>query len=87
MNCFAFHRVWKFSCDRETKMPAGARIVRVALQGGLPFVWAIVDPKAKPEPRRLLIRGTGHEVGEDGAEYIGTYDDGPFVWHLFEGRP
>lgn len=87
--------VWKFPLGvrlddkaAEVTMPAGAAIVHFALQGGEPTVWAQVDSDEAPEVRRFRIFGTGHPLPR-GSRHVGTYGDGPFVWHVFEmvGEP
>ena|SRR3990167_3802754 len=74
----------------EVQMPAGAEILAFAPQGDEPgnlFLWALVNPINPWEIRRFVLRGTGHPI-DDGsvskATHVGTVQDGPFVWHLFE---
>jgi hypothetical protein len=64
-------------------MPDKAEIVRFAMQGRTPTIWAIVDPDESPVDRRFKVIGTGREIPGH-ARYLGTVDDGPFVWHGFE---
>ena len=69
---------------RYISMPHGARVVHFGQQGGELMVWAIVDADTVVEQtRRFQVVGTGHEFPE-GANYLGTTFQGPFVWHLFE---
>lgn len=73
------------------QMPKGAEILHVASQGPQPCIWALVDTSEDPEYRYFRVFGTGHSMDSD-AElfYVGTFPQGPFVWHLFEllkGRP
>lgn len=64
-------------------MPTGARIMTLAVQDGQVALWALVDPVQTPEKRTFEIFGTGWEI--DGRlTYIGTWQEPPFVWHLFE---
>jgi hypothetical protein len=67
-------------------MPAGAQILRLALQKEVPTIWARVDPDASRVERTFEIFGTGRSI-PTGANYIGTFDAGPFVWHVFELLP
>lgn len=82
--------VWKFPIGNQVVMPKGAQIVHVAEQDGTvgPVVtmWALVDPEAPAETRRFAELGTGHEIPDE-HEHVGTWQSGPFVWHLFEHRP
>ena len=82
--------VWKyplpFNDSEEVALPKGARPLRVGMQQGDLMLWALVDTDADMEPRYFGVRGTGHEVAP-GAAYIGSTEDGPFVWHVFELFP
>ena len=87
--------IWKFQIPSgiapEISMPRGAKILSVQVQGGLPCIWAEVEPKAKLEQRRFLIVGTGHPIEPTGhveyqRTYVATFQLEGFVWHLFE-RP
>jgi hypothetical protein len=79
--------IWKFQFDVSRRvslmMPAGAKLLHVQKQNGVPCVWAIVDPDAAVVERWLVVRGTGHPVAED-IPYIGTILSGAFVWHVFD---
>lgn len=80
--------IWKFQLDMalaEIEMPRDAEVVCFAIQNGEACIWAIVDPDVLTVPRRFQIFGTGHELPTAGqCCYIGTSQQGPFVWHLFE---
>jgi hypothetical protein len=67
-------------------MPFGAKILRVECQAGQPCMWALVDADRVIETRRFLVRGTGHDIPRNPAEieHIATFQQGPFVWHMFE---
>ena len=68
------------------QMPDGAVILAFQLQMGSGLVvWAIVDTEAPIQLRQLELCGTGHPLGEVGT-YIGTVQQGRFVWHLFEAK-
>lgn len=84
--------IWKFPApideDITISMPFGAEVLTVALQGGVPFVWAKIDTE---EPVFALYkfswRGTGHPAGGLG-KYVGTVlmHGGALVFHLFEAN-
>lgn len=77
-------KIFKYQIAPTVKMPKGAKVIRVAQQDGIGFLWAIVNPaKTTSELRKFGIVGTGHVLPEK-ADYIGSYDDGPFVWHVLE---
>ena len=69
------------------KLPRGARIVHLGMDANnVPCVWALVDRYAGVStPREFCISGTGAVVS-DNKEYIGTFFDMPFVWHVFADK-
>ena len=74
---------------QELMLPKGSEILCVQMQGKTPQLWAIVDPHAPKEPRMIEIYGTGHMLGDEPGEYIGTFQqyEGQLVWHVFERKP
>ena len=85
--------VWKYSLritdgQQGVMMPAGAKVLPfVHMQGRFPTFWADIPDSevlvGDLEKRYFVVHGTGHRVGANEV-YIGTYMDGPFVWHVFE---
>lgn len=72
------------------EMPIGAEILSVEDQGGVPTLWALVDPNAEKKHRKLAVFGTGWEI-EPGSRadvntYVGTVHmkQVPLVWHIFD---
>jgi hypothetical protein len=74
--------------ETPVKMPKGAEILSVQIQKGRPCIWALVDPDAQSEVRRLCVRGTGHTLKGNEGRYIGTFQamGGDLVMHVFEER-
>jgi len=73
--------------DDDVEMPKNAMILDVQCQIETGFcLWALVDPKEeKKERREFLIYDTGHDIKDsDNLMYLGTTQDLPFVWHIFE---
>ncbi len=72
--------------DRPTlTLPASAKILSVQMQNGVPCVWALVDPGTPEHTRVLELYVTGEEISQArGLAFIGTFQDGPYVGHLFE---
>lgn len=81
--------VWKYPLrlergdEQDFDMPAGARVVHVAPQAGVATLWADVETSAAVLRRRFLIVGTGYPAPDDG-EHVGSWQQGSFVFHLFE---
>jgi hypothetical protein len=71
--------------DAYVTTPQGAQIVHVERQGEQVCLWAIVDTLAERVEREFQVFGTGHELpSPEKATYVATWQEGPFVWHLFE---
>ena len=67
----------------KVEMPKGANVVKFDSQAGTCCIWAIVDPESPMEERFFSIVGTGWTI-EDTDCYIGTIQEGAFVWHCLE---
>ena len=68
----------------RVQLPKDAQIVKVDMQPGVgPCFWALVDTDNPEEERAFVALGTGHAFLY-GMGYMGTWQEPPFVWHLFE---
>ncbi len=81
--------IWKFQFDIgdavEIEMPGDdAHILHVECQMGFPCVWAMVDPEKALVTRRFRLFGTGHPITDVVGKHVGTFQQGPLVWHMFE---
>lgn len=81
--------IWKFQLavtdTQRVSMPKGAKILAVQLQDKTLCMWAIVVEGMEMEVREFQIYGTGHMVNPKATlNYLATYQDPPFVWHVFE---
>ena len=81
-------KIFKYQLHSDIiMMPKGAKILTVMMQGDVFCLWAEVDQKAKLEERFIEKFGTGQEIPIDmgiDRSYIGTVQDGSFVWHFYE---
>jgi len=78
-------RIYKYKLENSVEMPIGAKILSIQMQNNRPYIWALVDTDVECEFRHFEIIGTGHNFPEaDNFTYINTFQDGPFVWHIFE---
>lgn len=69
----------------QLSMPAGAEILMVEDQDGVPCIWALVDPGSSFETRTFRLYGTGHPIeNPDPLKHRGSFQQGRLVWHLFE---
>lgn len=65
-------------------MPEGAQILSVHVEGGYPYIWALVDPTAQREERHFKLIATRQPFDPDGLTYVGTFHDTGVTLHLFE---
>lgn len=89
--------IWKFPLEitkdeQEIMLPTGSRILCVQTQAQLghhhgpnlvPILWAVVNPECKKHPLKIYIFGTGQPMDSHHKEYIGTFQMGHLVWHVF----
>ena len=74
----------------EIEMHRGARILDIQVQGDMPVIWAIVNPKKEKRKYIFHVFGTGFEMldyEKKHYEYVGTVQQRgltTFVWHIFE---
>jgi len=94
--------VWRFEIPMEIqdgaakwnnrftiKMPAGAEVLTIQVQGSKPCIWAKVDPEQELTDRSFMLVGTGHPLPiepQDFVHYKGTFQlaGGALVFHLFD---
>lgn len=70
--------------EQSVQMPSGAKILCVQKQETGICIWALVDTTRGNTVRHIEIVGTGHQLDSRVREYIGTVQDGDFVWHVFD---
>ena len=80
-------QIWKYSLENIIEMPKGAEILTIDIQNGQMFnaqMWVKVNTENEMEKRMFEVIGTGQNFDDTNKKYLGTYQDGPFVWHVFE---
>ena len=85
-------KIWKYVLPREgefdLEMPYVVDFLDVQIQREEPCLWAMVIPESKKRTYHFKIVGTGHSIPDDAKtrilSHIGTFQDGVYVWHLFE---
>lgn len=78
--------IWKYELDLRTKelrIPDGGIVRHAGIQDDIPCIWVEVDPTNTRKARLFHIFGTGHDIPSS-CSYIGTFQQPPFVWHLYE---
>lgn len=74
----------------EVDMPRGAKILDVQLEGDMPVIWAIVNPKRETRKYVFQVFATGfemHDYEKKNFHYLATVQQKgltTFVWHIFE---
>lgn len=80
--------IWKFPFRIDDvvglEMPEKSHILHVECQHGMPCVWALVIPESTKMLRTFCLIGTGHPITAALGKHVGTFQQGPFVWHMFE---
>ncbi len=79
--------IWKFhlAIDEEQiiEMPIINKPLTLQLQNYAPCLWMLVDPDSPRIKVRIRTVGTGHSFVLSDMEYVGTYQAGSFIWHVF----
>ena len=69
-------------------LPDDAIVVHVAIDNktGIPTIWAMFDETADQlfSERTFSLVATGESYDGSKLYYFDTFQQGPFVWHLFE---
>ena len=68
----------------EVRTFFGAALLDVQMQHGLIALWFLVDTSREEQVRRFRVYGTGQPFGLDDYRHVGTVQDVPYVWHIFE---
>ena len=79
--------IWKYKLiPRSTyiEIPKGAKFLHLDIQNQDICLWFQVDPENEIEIRSFEIIGTGWEFKDDNLNYIGTINNGLYIWHIYE---
>lgn len=77
-------RIYKYKINAVVELPKGAKIIKVDIQNEAPHMWCLINADEKEtESRVFSIVGTGHDI-DDRCEFVGTYFQDVFVWHVLE---
>ena len=89
VSLFVNRQIWRyqivFGPPCQVSIPTGGVIRHAAIKPGENTIslWVEVDTHAPRVSRTFQWIGTGHEIPL-GAEYVGTGQEPPLVWHLYE---
>ncbi len=70
--------------DTIVGMTPNADILSVQMQGGEVVMWYEHDPDEETVLRKFVIYPTGFEFQPFEGKYLGTVQQGGFVWHAYE---
>ena len=84
-------RIYKYPFTVTAKvtvsMVKGAKIIYVDIQDDTPCIWAEVeDESTTMVDYHFRIFGTGHDIPLSIGPHIATFQQPPFVWHLYHRR-
>lgn len=71
--------------EQTVEIPAGAVLLDVQVQNGIPCMWCVVEPTANKFPYKVWIAGTGHPMIKYPCFYAGTFQlpERGLVFHVF----
>ena len=67
-------------------IPSPMQVLHVDVQDGIPTLWCLVDDESPiVTTKKFHVVGTGKpiEFNTGLADHVGTFREGPYVWHLF----
>jgi len=77
-------KIYKYKISTITDLPAGCTILKVGLQEGVLYVWALVDlNEKKSEETEFIVLATGEDWPLGNCTYLDTVFKDRFVWHVF----
>lgn len=83
-------RIHKYKLEatdsQVVRMPSPQRFLSFQDREGALCVWYEVNEDADDDEfddLEFLVLGTGHNLPKRDALYLGTAQQGPFVWHLY----
>lgn len=84
------YTIFKYQLDPSEEgqtitAPAPANPIHVGLDaGGIPCIWLEVEEDSDTSyDVRVYVVGTGTEIPVMAGEYVGTFIQGLFVWHIY----
>jgi len=81
--------IWKYKLDivdeQFIEMHQYSKLLSVAMQGNELCLWAVVEPERDMGTVQIRIFGTGNPVYFGSLPFLGTVQEGRFVWHVFGG--
>ena len=86
------YRIYKYALritdEQALMLPRGAVPLATDMQRDVLCLWVMVDTEQPAVMRRVFVAGTGNPLPDEivATRYVGSTQDGPFVWHVFVGE-
>lgn len=81
-------RVYKYHIgihpNTTLELPLGAKFLKADVQSHEFFLWFEVNLNPITESRTFSVHGTGQDINSPHENWLGTFADGPYVWHVYE---
>lgn len=82
-----FKYVLGIDANQTHRLPQGATILRVGMDTAeSPCFWAKVDTRNPLEEVYISVYGTGHPLPDNCGTYLGSLNQGAFIWHVFQDQ-
>lgn len=81
-------RIWKYRIqvtdEQRIEIPFGSVPIHAGLDpDGNPSIWYEVNPQETTIHVRIFVVGTGDPIPYETNIHIGSFVQGPFVWHVY----
>jgi hypothetical protein len=81
-------RIFKYTLEvaeeQVINLPFGFKILSIQVQAGKPCIWVLIDDAHDgTEEVYFYTIGTGHSADLMPNNFVGTYQYGPLVFHVF----
>lgn len=83
--------IWKFPIaiagHQTIEVPDPAKVLHVGFDpAGTPALWILVNPDLPKHSLPVFVVGTGDKKPLSAANYVGTFVEDIWVWHVFVGH-
>lgn len=82
-------KIFKYELQLEDEqlvpMPKGSLLLSVQDQRGKLCLWVLVNENNPQVNRMVFVIGTGNPIKGNPGQYVASAQQGPYVWHVFDG--
>lgn len=70
--------------NQSIKLPVNSKILYVKLQNDIPHIWVLQDKDPEfMSSNDFYMYFTGHDIKEQNTAYVGSFQIGIHIYHLF----